>query len=61
MNSHIMPCCSRPKETTQGFPGREYITWIGTPRFSARDTAAYGEYGCIGGKDLEVAEGDVNV
>jgi len=61
MNSHLIPCCSRPKETTQGFPGREYITWTGTPRLSARETAAYTQHGMVRGRDLEVAERDVNV
>jgi len=39
-NSQTTPRSSLAKDTIHGFPGLEYMTWIGTARLSARDTDA---------------------
>jgi len=40
-NSHLIPEGSLSTEIMNGFPGVEYIASTGTPRLSARATAAY--------------------
>jgi len=41
MNSHEIPGVSFSTDIMNGFPGDEYIALTGTPKLSARETAAY--------------------